>query len=116
MSEIDWSRFGELMLILITALAATVARVAGTVIASEDFPPSDREGSRLWWRRFGWTIAAEISGVVAFVLVAEAIVISQGYSGPTGVIIGAVAATLGFPFVAGLLRKRVEKKVEETFK
>lgn len=116
MFDIDWVRVSETFIILVTALAATIARVAGTVIASEDFPPSDAEGSRLWWRRFGWTIAAEISGVVAFVLVAEAIVISQGYSGPTGVIIGAVAATLGFPFVAGLLRKRVEKKVEDTFK
>ena len=113
MIEIDWNRVGEMVIILVTTLFATAARVFTTVISTQDFPPHDAEGSRIWWRRFGWTIAAEISSVIAFVLVAEAIVISQGYSGPIGVIMGALAATLGFPFVAGLVRKRIEKQIED---
>jgi hypothetical protein len=113
MADFDWSRVGELAVILVTTWCATAARVLGTIVSAQDYPPVDAEGARLWWRRFGWTIAAEISAVVAFVLVAEAIVVSQGYSGPVGVIIGAVAATLGFPFVAGIVRKRVERKVED---
>lgn len=113
MGEVDWGRIGEVLIILVTTLFATAARVTGTIVSTKDFPPHDVEGARIWWRRFGWTIAAEISSVIAFVLVAEAIVITQGYSGPIGVIIGAVAATLGFPFVAGIVRKRVESKIED---
>jgi hypothetical protein len=114
MTGFDWSRVGELALILLTTWCATAARVFFGIVSTQNFPPHDATAARLWWHRFGWTIAAEISAVIAFVLVAEAIVVSQGYSGPYGVIIGAVAATLGYPFVAGIVRKRVEKQVEDT--
>jgi hypothetical protein len=48
------------------------------------------------------------------VLIAEAIVIWKDLPGPLGVIMGAVAALLGFPFVASLVRRRVAKHFEES--
>ena len=108
---IDFSRVGETTLILITALAAAFARYFAGIVASQDYPPLDGDGSRIWWRRFGWAVAAEIAACIVFVMVAEAVVIIQGYDGPIGVLMGAGAATLGFPFVAGILRRRVETKI-----
>lgn len=110
---IDWSRAGEVLLILITALAASGARLFAGFINTSDYPPTDVDGARLWWSRFGWAIAAEVAACIVFVMVAEAIVIMKGLSGPAGVIMGAAAATLGFPFVAGVLRRRVETKLGE---
>jgi hypothetical protein len=110
---IDWSRTGEVLLILITALAASMARYFAGMVHAQDFAPADAEGARLWWHRFGWAIAGEVAACITFVMVAEAVVIMRGYDGPVGVLLGAAAATLGFPFVAGILRRRVERRVGE---
>lgn len=90
-----------------------MARYCGGLVAAQDLPPLDADGARLWWQRFGWALAGEFCACITFVMVAEAIVIVKGYSGPIGVIMGAGAATLGFPFVAGILRRRVERRIDE---
>lgn len=110
---IDWSRVGETLLILMTTIVAASARFLSALHISQDLPPHDVEGARLWWHRFGWAVAGELAACITFVLVAEAIVILRGYDGPVGVLIGAIAATLGYPFVAGKLRRRVEQKLGE---
>lgn len=110
---IDWSRAGDVLLILITSIAASFARYTCGMVAAQDFPPRDADGARLWWQRFGWAIAGEICACITFVMVAEAVVMIKGYSGPVGVLMGAAAATLGFPFVAGVLRRRVERRLDE---
>ena len=110
---IDFSRVGEVLLILFTTVFAGAARFLSVMLHQQDLPPLDAEGARLWWRRFGWAVLGELAACITFVMVAEAVVIWRGFDGPVGVIMGAVAATLGYPFVAGKLRRRVEAKLGE---
>ena len=109
---IELQRFIDVGIILVAALAATAARMIQGIIKTGDYPPEDSRLRRLWNQRMRWALAGEISAVVFFVLVAEAMVMMRNWSGPTGVIIGALAAVLGFPFIAGMIRRRVTRKFE----
>ncbi len=95
----------------IVAFAATCARVCFSIVAAENYPPDDPALARLWRKRMGWALVGELAAIVVFVLCAEAFVMVRGYSGPTGVLIGAGAAVLGFPFLSGILRKRVASRL-----
>jgi hypothetical protein len=110
-SMIDWSRLGEVLLITVVAFAATIARVCFGVVSTQDLPPDDAELCRIWKKRMAWALVGELAAIVVFVLCAEAIVMLRGYSGPAGVLMGAAAAVLGYPFLAGLLRKRVASRL-----
>jgi len=107
---IDWSRLGEVLLITLVAFVGTLARVCFGVVSNNDFPPEDAKLARIWRHRMLWALTGELAAIVLFVLCAEAIVLLQGYSGPTGVLMGAGAAVLGFPFVQGIFRKRVASR------
>lgn len=108
----DWDRALHICAVLAVTFAATAARFIYGIQASKDYCPEDPEEARIWRQRMTWAVAGELSAAIMFVLVAEAVVIWQGLSGPEGVIIGAIAALLGFPFIAGLIRRHVEKKME----
>lgn len=111
---IDMNRVLEVVLILVAALAATMSRFIHGIIVRKDYKPADPELAKLWDQRMRWAVAGEIAAVVLFVLIAEAIVIWKQLPGPLGVIMGAVAALLGFPFVSSLVRRRVSKHFEES--
>lgn len=99
-------------MIFLVALVGTAARMLFTLTAAADYPPVDPKLRLLWCQRYRWAIAGEVSAVILFVMVAEAIVTIRGYSGSAGVIIGALAAVLGYPFIASAVRKRVAQKLE----
>ncbi len=109
---IEWDRLQEVALVAVVAFAATVARVCFGVVAASNYPPKDPELARLWLMKMRWAIAGEVAATLVFILCAEAFVMVRGLSGPTGVLIGAAAAVLGFPFLSGILRKRVASRLE----
>lgn len=109
---LDVHRCIEVMLIFLAALLGSAARMLFGLIGAQDYPPADIKLRILWAQRYRWAIAGEVSAVLLFVMVAEAVVIIRGYSAPTGVILGATAAVLGYPFVAGAVRKRIARKLE----
>lgn len=111
---LDMERVIEVIVILIAAIAATMSRFIHGIITRKDYKPSEPELAKLWEQRMRWAVAGEVAAVVLFVLIAEAIVIWKQLPGPIGVIMGACAALLGFPFVSSLVRRRVSKHFEET--
>lgn len=110
----DWHRVAEVVVILLAATAATMSRFIHGIIVRKDYKPAEPERAALWSQRMQWAIAGEIAAILLFVLIAEAIVIWKQLPGPLGVIMGAVAALLGFPFVSGIVRRRVSKHFEES--
>jgi len=103
-------RIFEALIVLIVALAATAARVIFSIISSSDYPPEHPKLAAIWKNRLRWAVAGEVSAVVTFVMLAEAIVIYRDLSSPVAVFIGAGAAVLGYPFLAGKFRNRVERR------
>lgn len=110
---IDYRRCFEVVTIFLVAIFGTIARMIADLVARGDYPPDEPALLHLWRRRMGWAVTGEVAAVLLFVTVAEAIVILRGYSGSSGVLIGATSAVLGYPFLAGLLRRRVERRFGE---
>lgn len=106
-------RLLEVAIVSLAATSAAAARIIFSIINSKDYPPIDPQLRQLWLQRMRWAVVGEVAAIITFVLVAEAVVMLRELSGPAGVLIGAGAAVLGYPFLAGLLRRRVERKMQE---
>ncbi len=108
----DQDKVLHILAVLAATFAATAARFIYGIQVQKDYCPADPVEAQLWKQRMIWAVAGEISAAIMFVLLAEAIVIWKGLGGPEGVMIGAIAALLGFPFIAGIIRRQVEKRME----
>jgi len=110
---VNWNRLIEVALVFLVALAVTAARVIHNLLEDEKSFPSDEEIARVWRHRLYWAIGGEVAAIISFVIIAEAIVIYWNYESPVAVLIGAGAAVLGYPFLAGMFRKRVAQRLQQ---